>query len=408
MGLRASIWLAILLTGSAASAGSMWRTCDLVELDYFAIDGRIDDWSSIRYTSVGSGDDAVLKLRCAYDKDNLYLALDVVDDRLIRTRQGRKQAEDHVTVELWVVGRKLKFSFLPGSATGKRKLITGKSRMKWLQVEDSLQPKGFSVEVALPRKKIPGVGRGTPALNAAITFSDTDRATAGKIQRTRRFAGRLYLEAGVRAYRALKSKLRLRNKDITLDRLADVDPVAGAERVVAGGRYVGVVSDEFSYMQLPVKSAKDIKKLQLIDFDGDGRSFLVGHYRQYGGGGAREVVSIWELKGDGSFLVVLAFEVLKELQGAKLSNRWTLVPRGKLRQKSRRESKRGFDLLVEAEAATGIDSSNWNEMPATDVQPIILPWADEKAVLYHFDGNVAHMTTPKTPRDSRKRKRRRR
>jgi len=399
----------VLLVFAAARAeagtGPARRTCALVEADYFGIDGMIDDWKGIRYSILGGRDaDASFDLYCAYDETQLYLALNVRDQRLIRTRQAKVKGEDHVTVRLQALGVPIEVTILPGALTAKPKYIAGRRRPAWLRIADSLQPKGFSVELALPRTKIPGASARTPMISAKVVFHDTDQATAHRIQRQRSFSGRLVLEGGVRTFKAFLESLKLKPGDVTLDKLADMDVVPGAERVVAGGRYVGVLSDQFAFMQLPVASAKDVKRLQLVDFDGDGRSFLVGQYRQYGGGGARDVVSVWEFKGDGSFRVVAAFEVGKELADARLSNRWTLVPRGSLRKLGKGESKRGFDLLVEAEPAVGLDASTWNEAPATDVHPILLPWSEETSMLYYFDGNVAHSMAPKEPGKRKRRK----
>jgi len=389
----------------AKAAPPSTRTCPLVEADYFDVDGMIDDWKGIRYSILGGRDgDASFDLWCAYDETQLYLAVNVRDQRLIRTRQAQIKGEDHVKVRLQALGEPLEVTILPGALTAKPKVIFGGRVPAWLRIADSLQPRGFSIEMALPRQKIAGMSSRTPAITAKISFHDTDKATLHRIERTRAFSGRFVLEAGARTFKAFLASLKLKAGDITLDELADVDVVPGAERVVAGGRYVGVLSDQFVFMQLPVDAAKDVKRLQLVDFDGDGRSFLVGQYRQYGGGGAREVVAVWEFKGDGAFRVITAFEVSKELGNARLGNRWTLVPRGSLRKLGKRESTRGFDLLVEAEPPAGVDASTWNEAPATDVHPILLPWSEETSMLYYFDGNVAHSTAPKAPGKRRGRK----
>ncbi|MBT8496280.1 MAG: hypothetical protein KJO07_24760 [Deltaproteobacteria bacterium] len=381
----------LVLASDASAKSRDARTCALVEPGFVTIDGRLDEWAQVRWAAVGGGPDASFKLRCAYDRRKLYIALDVKDDRLIRTRQAQVKAEDHVEIVLKGVGKPVKVRILPGSRTAKRKVIS--RRQRWLKVDDSLQPTGFSVEVELPRTKIPGVGPTTPLVFADIAFHDTDKATAYQIERVRRFKGVLYTEEGARTHRAFLRSLKLSTRDYRLDQLADVDTAPGAERVVAAGRYLAVLSDTFSFMQLPVRAAKDVLEVRPVDFDGGGRSFIMTRYRQHGAGGSREVLTVWEVKANG-FKPVVAAEIAKKIGAASLRSRWTLVARGKLRKLRPGERPRGFDLLLEAEEPKGVDASSWRETPASDVHPILLPWSKDTVSLYVFEGNVGQLMEP--------------
>ncbi|HEU5059783.1 MAG TPA: hypothetical protein VFU21_24800, partial [Kofleriaceae bacterium] len=188
-------------------------------------------------------------------------------------------------------------------------------------------------------------------------------------------------------------------KDLRLDTLANVDGLAGTERVVSGGRFLGVLTDEFAFVELPVESPADVRAVELVDFDGDGQSSILAHFRQAGGGGSRELVTVWNLNAQNQLAMSFGFEVAVELGERRLVNRWSLVPAGERRapDKGRRPKKGkrvpGQDIVVEVAAE---DNQGWSPktfaqvVPATDVRPIMTPWGSgRRAVVYYFDGETA-------------------
>ena len=221
---------------------------------------------------------------------------------------------------------------------------------------------------------------------------DVDRP-GGKAGRVG-FRGRLQFAQSAANFAAFLRATGLSRGDLDVDVLADVDPGAGPERVVAGGTVIGVISDGFTYMSLPVASADDVLEVRVVDFDGSGRKGILGRYRQFGNGGSREVVAVWFAKGDGGFEQAIAFEVGKAMGERSLRSDWELVPRGTLRGKGRRQ--RGKDILVHAAEATGWDEGSYREAPAPDVRPILLPWGDKPAELHYFEGTTAY--TEEAPR----------
>src|SRR5262245_38620185 len=161
--------LASLLAGMPALARDV--PCGGVEPDVIQIDGLLGDWKDVQGQItqdaahiVGRSasrnwdgpEDLSFITRCNYDDKRLYLAVDVRDERLVRTRKAQP-AEDHVV-----------FSF------GSRNLVVWPADLheeiprvvKWngkplqpkmgIEVAESLQPKGWSVEVAIPLKMVPG------------------------------------------------------------------------------------------------------------------------------------------------------------------------------------------------------------------------------------------------------------
>lgn len=371
--------LAALLGGpSVARAGD--QVCQRVTDRTMSADGLLDDWRGFRGSRAGSGTDHSMLLRCAYDSTTLYVSLDVCDDRVIRVGRPDPRRSDSVAVRLRAAGaRPLSLRVFPGTR-GFKPRVTGKPR--WATVADSLQPRGFSVELALPLRRIRGWTPTLPALSADLRFTDVDGGGQGRAGA--RFRGRLAFSGADAVFKSFLQATGLSRHKLRLDTMADVDLGRGAERVVAGGNVIGVISDSFAYMTLPVSSPADVLGVKVVNFSGTGRSQIVAHYRQRGNG-SRELVSVWNL-GDGDrFERLLTVEVRKQLGTNVIEDRWSLVPAGKRRKK--RRHLRGVDLVVEPAQAVGFDESNYHEMPPTDAKPIELPWGESGGTLYWFNGD---------------------
>lgn len=376
------------LAAPAAHAGSL--SCERVEADFFEIDGMLDDWSGVRARRAGGNRaQGSFDLRCAFDDERLYLAVDVRDDVMLRTAGAKPSSEDNLAFDLRIgkQGTPLVVRAFPAGSRQKPVRRLGRGKLpRWIAIEDSGRPRGFAVELALPLARIPGYGRGTPALTARVAFVDGDvygkKAGAGAT-----FAGRLHLAGGGGLAGKFLAAAGLTWKDIKLDRIANVDDDKGAERVMWGGAVIGVITDRFNYFSLPVKSGADVARVRLVDFEGKGRHYLVAEFRQYGNGGSRDVVGVWRYTGV-TFVRMLGFEVGKSLGANSLSNRWSLVPRGKHRPGKKRRFKGGVDILVEAGKAVGWDEDDYPLQPATDVRPILLPWDDQTTAVYWIEGGV--------------------
>jgi hypothetical protein len=377
---RAVLFLGIFFSFRADAAGppATELVCTLVGGGLIQIDGLLDDWGNMPELTKAGADpsSAALALRCAYDTQTLYLMVNVTDDRLIRTR-ARTEAEDHLVfrfgseeLEVW-----------PGSAEAGAKLAWEwrSKRGPKVAVADSLQKRGWSVEIALPLARTPGHTKGAPAVPIAVELHDADMMTERRIQSVVATGEvRLSFEEAAASLKQLLGELHLGRADLTLDTLAEMDGEPGLERVVAGGRYVGVVGTGWIYLELPVASPRDVLSVAVADLGGGGKSSLVVRTVERGNGGAREVLSIWDLHG-GGFQRTFAHEIAKQLGGARLTNVWELVPRGK--------GKRGLDLVIRPGDTGGFTEATWRETPASDMMPILLPWGPKKQELWHFAGD---------------------
>ena len=389
--------LAAALLAFASDAHARGAICDHVQEDEFSIDGLTDDWPHIKGVVYGSGRDAKVELKCAYDATNLYMLVNVADERLIRTKKANAKKEDRIQFSLGVGKSKpLKFTLLPGSLRAPRKAISVPSG---IEIEDSLQDQGFSVELAIPLRKFKNWSATVPYLQGSVRYFDSDLPSDKKAQSVVGLKGRVHFSDAVETYRTFMRTTGLKNRDIRMDRLVDADPGLGPERVILGGKVLGVVGTSFNYMTLPIADAKDLITCAVVDFDAGGRYAVITQLRQFGNGGSRDIVIVWYAQGDGSFKPALTFETRKEMGSNLMANTWSLEPRGKYREaegvpgkgkrKRKYKLKPGKDIVVRVGEVVGFDASNYREAPAPDAQGILLPWGEQQSAVHYFDGTSA-------------------
>jgi hypothetical protein len=334
--------------------------CDNVSTAELSIDGLLDDWKGSPIGArIGAAPDGSIAVRCAWDGSHLAIAVDVTDDKLIRVRSGRAH-EDHVAFSLAAGGKPLRVDIFPGNAMAKPRVVGSGA-----EVADSLQPHGFSVELRAAASAIPGFSGSTPALDASVTFHDADRATGGDdaeialVEPIELPDRKDLLDDFLRTVHLAKS-------DITLDQLAELDPDrAGKERMVAGGTVIGILTDRFAYVTMPAKPSR----IELLPLGPRGQQVIAATVRQTGNGGSRDLLVLWTV-WSGQLQPLKTFEIRKELAGNVLSCTYG-VTKGK--------------LVIVPQPAIGFTKDTYNEVPADDAEPILVPWAD-KATFYALKG----------------------
>lgn len=345
----------ILAVGTADADRTVVR-CDNQSTADLAVDGMLDDWGKDVVTRIGVASDGQFALRCSWDGKAFALSLDILDDRVVRFASG-KGDQDHVKVAVSAGGRPVAVDVYPGNALAKAK-ITKPARVS---VGQSLQPKGFSVELLVPGAALAGLTASTPSLAVDIAFVDADKAAGGDT-----FALELAATVELGDRKDLLDDflrtVRLRRSDVRLDKLDDLDPDRrGNERIVAGGTVIGVLTDQFAYVSLPVGKAGDVKKVELLPLGARTR-VVAATVRQSGNGGSRDLLMLWTV-WSGQLQPLGQIELRKEAGANVLEASWRLVKGAK-----------GPELWVEPRPAVGWTAETWNEAPAEDADPIVLPW----------------------------------
>lgn len=392
----------------AEGPGSAGPVCDVAEAGVITVDGLLDEWRGTSAHDVrGLSRDASFSVRCARDVRRLYVAIAVRDQKLVRRRgkQARARQEDNLHIRLSAIGgRAGELQVFPG-VDGIEPVRTwrGGALPGWLEIEDTLQENGWSVELSVPLGKVPRLGKGAPGLKARVSYWDADGPGQGGKRDAATFDGMLTFRAAADLFTSFLQATNLSPGDVRMDVFADVDGATGVERVVAGGTVLGVLGEGFGYLTLPVQSARDVSRVEVVDLRGDGISSILTVLRQHGNGGSRDLLVVWGVSGRGTFERILAAEVRKEMGGKVLANRWSLVPKGALRGEAAQDQ--GRDLLIEVSEADvqGWSADSFREVPAADAHTILVPWSGQTSAVFSFEGNTALGGEPKVESPRRRR-----
>jgi hypothetical protein len=328
--------------------------CDNLSTAELSIDGLLDDWKGSPIAArIGAVPDGSIAVRCSWDGTHVAIAVDVIDDKLIRVRSGRAH-EDHVSFALSAGGRPLRIDIFPGNAMAKPRVVGGGA-----EIADSLQPHGFSVELRAAASAIPGFSGSTPAIDANVTFHDADRATGGDDDDIA-LAEPIVLPDRKDLLDDFLRTVHLAKSDVTLDQLAELDPDRkGKERLVAGGTVIGIITDQFAYVTMPAKPTR----VELLPLGPRGQQIIAATVRQTGNGGSRDLLMLWTV-WSGQLQPLKNIEIRKELAGNTLSCTYG-VAKGK--------------LVITPQPAVGFTKDTYNEVLADDAEPILVPWADKPA-----------------------------
>ncbi len=374
--------LGILGVASTAMAAPQTLRCDDLSTEELAVDGVLDDWQGKPLARIGNSPEGTVDLRCSWDGTALALALRFDDDRIVRVRSG-KADEDRVDVKLAAGGKPVVATVKPGNALAKSVI----AKPPRVAIADSLQPKGFQIEARIPASTIAGFSTSTPSLALEITFHDSDQATGG--DSTDLVLG-VTIELGDRKdlLDDFLKTTKLRESDVRLDTLADVDPDRkGKERVVAGGTVIGILTDKFGYVTLPAMKAADVLGVELLPLGNRGHSIVAARVRQSGNGGSRELLMLWTV-WSGQLEPLASIETSKQLGTSSLSASWKIV-----------KGKKGPELWLEPKPAVGFTAETWNEEPARDVDSIVLPWDGKKGgVAYFLEGKQLQISRRDLPK----------
>lgn len=376
----------------------------VIEMERVRVDGAIGDWRGARFTSVGEGPDASMRFALGYDARGLYVAAEVWDDRLVRT-SSPGASEDAIILTLAGPGRRAGAVdvYLFAGETGRTAASAGVApvgspRVRPLAgaqvVEGPLaRGRGYTLEAFIPFSAVPGGARGWDQARASIRLRDVDREARPEVEAepalvrvdARDLSTLVPLTpagaAGVlEEFLASRDMLAARP---THDLRGDVAGDAREERVILVAGFLLVSGPGFrdgqgyAYHQLPVDDARDVRSAQLTDVTGDGKAELLVVLRQRNAQGERDLWQVMSLAGE-SPRAMFGVEVRKAIGERSVE----------ARVRVRRERGGAATIEVQTGRASGFDAESWREAPATDAEPILLPWGPVLARSYRWDGRA--------------------
>jgi hypothetical protein len=366
-------WIPLLALPSTALADEF--PCALAQEGVIVADGLFDDWQGQARRQAGDAD-AGLYVSCNYSDKRLFLGIELRDERILGTAKRAPGSEDHAIVRF----QGLTLTAFPGNPDGDvaaEVTWSDKKPHKNVKAIAALQQRGWGIELAIPLEEVPGWSRGVSSVPFGVELRDADLASERKIQAMVKLDGAIAFQEADAMLKTFLTDFKLRRGDLKLDQQAELDGSPGKERVVAGGKVVAVFRDGYAYVEIAA-DARDVLEVRLVDLAGEGKASVLVRVRERGGGGSREVIAVWNLVND-RFVRTFAHEIGKELGGKKLSNGWTLRPKKGKRAK-------GQELVITAGPST-FTQGEWNETPAEDMQPILLPWGDKKEEVWTFEGD---------------------
>lgn len=373
MRMRAIVLVLCGLGAAASPAAAQSVPCEPTEADAIELDGMLDDWAGVRPVRSGKDAEASYDVRCLVAGPTVWLAIDVRDERVVRGTRGGG-GDDRL--ELAVGGGKpLAIALWPGAGgAAPKRTLGGKAAPGWLGVEDTLQQAGWSAELRIPLAKVPGWSASAAGVPVELRYLDGDIPKGTGAERTVTWSGALAFAGKVDLRDAFLADARLGADAVVLDASADVDPTRpGAERVIAAGDRIALVTDRFVFVTLPVARATDVVKVSLLDLRGDASRVIAAHVRLRGGG-VRDLVMLW--RGDGGALVPAgAFEIAREHGDRRLHSTWK-VAAGKAWRKQTGGAAKVIE--VRAQPAVGWDEDSYHGPHATDAEPIHVPWDDDR------------------------------
>ena len=406
----ASLLLTLLvLSGSHAAAQVGLRVIRLAERGV-RVDGALGDWREARFSRLGSGGDGSGRFVLGFDAEGLYLAATVRDDRLVHFESPSLQ-EDAVVLALATPGRRdaltLTELYLQPGVSGRsaaRALVRAGRRLQPIRgarVVESSDGHGYTIEAFIPFRALPSRWQ---EARGAVRIVDVDREAHPDIVHEHASAAldrdhldrlpNLLPEGGERD--VLANFMERAGVAGAATRFALHGQVAGddsPEQVAVVDRYVVVYGAGyrdgagFDFAQLPVNSAADVRAAELRDLDADGRSEIVLRLRQANAQGAREIWAVYS--SDGSSLARAgAIELRKETAAGNLVNELEV----------RRGRRRGPPSIRVETARSTMPRGRYAEAPATDAEPILLPWGPVRAVVYEWrDGRFRRSAEEPNP-----------
>lgn len=398
---RSLVWVsslvAGLLLGAAASAQPLRidRSAEKMR-----VDGALREWKGARFVTLGEGEDAALRYALASVDDGLYVGAEVSDEQLIRT-VGVGPAQDALVLTLAMPDGAGSFKtsevWLHAGQAGKSKAAAGlgkngraPSAEPRIQVVEGPREsgKGYVLEAFVPFALIEGAqiweqGR------ARIVLEDVDQAKVSKPELSLSSAPgvrtadlpRIALGVGQNDFLgSFAGSKGLTGAEPRYDLRGNVSGDAELERVAILDKFVVVYGRHYKqgatygYFQLPYGAGGGLSHAELLDVTNDGIAELLVRVRQRNDLGARELWMALSLE-ENTLAPLFSVETKKEAKGGFVESTLTLDKKSK-----------PVRVRVEPSRAQGLDALTYQESPARDAQPILLPWGDALYQVYAWDG----------------------
>jgi hypothetical protein len=382
------------------------------------LDGRLSDWRRfVELVAIDSGaqvisgrdhwsgeSDASVGFALARDADNLYLAAEVRDDQLIRTREHRA-TDDAVVFSLAVQAGSRRVGYdiavmpgQPGSFAGGVEFRNGRSgNVRGARVVEDNLPNGggFVIEVQIPWSSLADLRDNLSSLRGRVAYNDNDTPGRPNIETTLATGpgdGRNYEQlapargaTNASTSTDLITQFRQAQGYTTaepfLDRSANIAGDAPLERVVLFARYLvaagpGIAGgNRYAFLEHPVRTADDLVDVAMRDVTGDGRMDVLLRARVTSSNMTREVLYVYGAPNGADQLEQLfAHELSRSAAGNRVVNRATY--------------EQGPRIRVTFASNEGFTPQNFPRLQENGVLLPMLQWSEFRAVAYQWSDSL--------------------
>lgn len=353
------------------------------------IDGLLREWpgdfasfkAKIKGSLTASG-------MVAYTDKYLYVAVKAKDPKIIRTRAAGS-GEDHATLELAFPNAKGQYTTHrielypgdPGKLPGVVKV--GGRVVKAAKIVEAPEEGGLVIEAQLPWSLFPQSKSTRVGLKGALRYNDARaRGSISNVVATSAKHGSAMPYLPLESEQALRGAL-LRGKGLSARPIKQAfGNVVGDSRrewVAVYGQYLAVVGPgyrggkEFYFGELGLADNSQLRRLQLVDLSGDGRSEIAIVKRVGGDKNYREVLLVFQMQDKDAPRVVFSHEVAIVTEEGEIRNKLSISQKG---------------ITIAQGTHKGFDPGEYDEpLPGEGLASALLPWETVKSRSFEWKGD---------------------
>lgn len=371
------------------------------------LDGVVREWSELTPVedapsvlvgprSWSGRDDASFSFAMARDAEALWVAVEVRDERVTRSREHRT-SEDALVLSFaheqgsgraaWELALQ---PGVPGEYAGAVSYRGGRSGpVPGASVVEAPTGSGYMLEARIPWSALGAVSANFRSLRARLAYHDADAGARvesviatgpGDAERNADLA--LTVNAvqlgGINPGADLVTRFRadrgLAAVNPVLDRRVNLAGDASPERLVVFPNQMMVsgpgVGDgaRYSFVEFPTGPGVTLSEVDTRDLTADGRAEILVRFRVPTGDFSREVLHLYALDAAGNLAHALAHETQRDSGPNRVTNSFAPEAGGRVR--------------VATLSAVGYSASNYPAAVESGVEPALTPWGPERARVY--------------------------
>lgn len=381
-------------TGVEIAMNGVLRAEPIDKASPVKLDGVLKEWHErvdAKERVSGKTDDLSFGAAVAYDEARIYVAAEVSDPRLSRTR-AHGASDDHVSFAIaFPAGRGALKAYeiglwpgKPGETTGAVKWLAGPSKdadVAGAKLVEADAKGGFTLEAAIPWASFPEARTTRVGLRAVLRYHDADVSGEHGVLATG--PGGVDAPAAMAALPTAPEQAVVENllapkglagQAPTIDVFADVAGDERRERVSVFGKFFTICGPGYrgggQFFWREVQG--DLVAVETRDVTGRGKDDLVVKRRVLSGSAVHETLEVWSVtKGDEPRAVFAQEVAIVSNDGKKrVVDAVHVAPK---------------EIEVSVEPAVGWDAASFHEAVAGDVEPILLPWGGVRSRTFRFE-----------------------